>query len=92
LLQEAFACEKPARGIVASNESMHVHRKKLSEKLLVIIKQEEGNNERNYLMPRMSFDMGESEICIIGVHASNFFSSRSAKNLQEDTSIVISVA
>jgi len=40
----------------------------------------------------MSFDMGESEICIIRVHAPNFFPSRSAKNLKENKSIVIPVA
>jgi hypothetical protein len=41
----------------------------------------------NYLVPRMSFNLGESKIGIIRVHTTNFFSSWSTKNLQEDARI-----
>lgn len=32
-------------------------------------------------MPRMSFNLREPKICITWIHASNFFSSWSTKNL-----------
>lgn len=35
-------------------------------------------------MPRMSFNLREPKICVVRIHATNFFSSWSAKNLQED--------
>lgn len=37
------------------------------------------------LVPRMSLYLGESEVCIIRVHASYLFSSRSTKNLPHNT-------
>lgn len=39
----------------------------------------------------MSFDLREPKICIIRVHATNFFSSWSTKNLQQDNQIMITI-
>lgn len=37
----------------------------------------------SYLVPRMSFNLWELELCVIGVHALNLFPRWSTQNLQD---------
>ncbi|KAJ1382475.1 UDP-glucose/GDP-mannose dehydrogenase family protein, partial [Sesbania bispinosa] len=82
LLQEAFACEKPDPWIVAPTASFYT--KKWHPEKPIVIRQNGDKEGMQSPYTRISFYMRESKNCI-RVHATNFFSNWSNKNLQGET-------